>query len=76
MALYERTSGTWAVFRDGAWEMGNLHGSALLLNGQQVVGPRAGAIESPAGGSLVDTEARAAIDVILDTLRQHGLIAV
>ena len=76
MELYERTSGTWAVFRGGAWEIGNLRGSALLLGGQQVVGVRAGAIQSPTGGSVVDAEARAAIQVILDTLRQHGLIAV
>ena len=76
MELCERTSGAKAVFRNGAWEIGNLRGSALVIDGQQVVGPRAAAIESPAGGSIVDAESRATIEVILDTLRQHGLIAV
>ena len=75
MSLYERASGTLAVFRSGSWEIGTLRGSSLVLEGQQVVGPRAAAIESPTGGSVVDSEARAALDAILDTLRQHGLIA-
>jgi Protein of unknown function (DUF2793) len=75
MSVYEAASGASAVFRNGAWEVGTLRGSALLLEGQQVVGPRAAAIESPTGGSVVDSEARAALDAILDTLRQHGLIA-
>jgi hypothetical protein len=38
------------------------------------VRPRADAIVSPSGGTTVDTEARAAIDRILTTLRERGLI--
>ena len=75
MTLYERTSGTWATFRGGAWEIGNVRGSSLFLGDRQVVGPQAPAIEPPAGGSVVDAEARTAIEAILDRLRQHGLIA-
>lgn len=74
MSLYERTSGTWAAFRNEAWEIGIVCGAALLIGGQQVVGPRAGAIESPAGGTVIDQEGRTAINAILDRLRQHGLI--
>jgi hypothetical protein len=74
MALFERTSGTWAAFQDGAWELGKLRGSSLLIEGRQVIGPRAAAIESPTGGSVIDVEARAALSLVLDTLRQHGLI--
>jgi hypothetical protein len=44
-------------------------GSASLT-----VRPRADAIVSPSGGTTVDTQARAAIDQILTTLREHGLI--
>jgi hypothetical protein len=33
-----------------------------------------GPIASPSGGATVDTQARSAIDQILDALRQHGLI--
>jgi hypothetical protein len=74
MLLYERTSGTWAAFRNGAWELGMVRASALLIGGQQVVGPRAAAIQSATGGTVVDSECRAAIDAILDAMRQHGLI--
>lgn len=74
MLLYERTSGTWAAFRNSAWEIGLVRGAALLIDGQQVVGPRAAAIVSPIGGTVVDAEARAAVDAILSALRQHGLV--
>ena len=75
MSLYERSGGTWAAYRSGAWELGILRGNSVVLNGQQVVGPREASIDSPTAGSVIDAEARAAIDAILNTLRQHGLIA-
>lgn len=74
MLLYERTSGTCAAFRSGAWELGIVRASAVLIGDQQVVGPRASAIQSPAGGTVIDSEGRAAVDAILGALRQHGLI--
>jgi hypothetical protein len=46
-----------------------------VIDGQQVVGGRAAAIDSPAGGAVVDVETRSAIDAILTAMRQHGLIA-
>jgi hypothetical protein len=51
-----------------------LSGSALLLDGVQVVGARGSAIASPTGGTTIDSEARLTIDQLLSTLRQHGLI--
>ena len=74
MTLYERTTGTYAVYRNGAWELGMVRGSALVIGGEQVVGQRATAIASPAGGSVIDVEGRVAIAAILDALRLHGLI--
>lgn len=74
MAVYERSTSTWAVFRSGAWEMGMLRADAVLIGDKQVVGARAAAIDSPVNGSVIDLEARAAVDAILVTLRQHGLI--
>ena len=38
MAVFERTSGTWAAFQNGAWEIGKLRASSLLIDDQQVVG--------------------------------------
>jgi hypothetical protein len=51
-----------------------VRGDALILAGQQVVGPRLQPIASAAGGTTVDAEARAVLDAVLNTLRQHGLI--
>ncbi|HET9813351.1 MAG TPA: DUF2793 domain-containing protein [Sphingomicrobium sp.] len=74
MAVYVRSEEVVATFRSGAWEVGALRGSALLLGGQQVVGTRGAAIAAPAGGATVDAEARTAIGLILAAMRSHGLI--
>ncbi|HWC56800.1 MAG TPA: DUF2793 domain-containing protein [Sphingomicrobium sp.] len=74
MTLYERTSSIYAVYRNGAWELGMVRGSALVIGGEQVVGQRSAAIASPAGGSVIDVEGRVATAAILDALRAHGLI--
>lgn len=69
------TSGGMAVYRNGSWEIGKLRGSEVIVDGQKVVGARGATIASPAGGTMVDTEARAAIGEILAAMREHGLIA-
>lgn len=74
MMAYVRSAGLWAVFRSGAWELGAVRGSALIVDGQQVVGSRAAAIAGPTAGTTIDVQARAAIDQILAAMRQHGLI--
>lgn len=74
MSAYVKASGVWANYRSGAWELGTLRGSSIVVDGQQVVGARTSAITSPTGGTIVDNEARAAIDQILVVLRAHGLI--
>jgi hypothetical protein len=58
----------------GAWHLGRLAAAQLVIDGEQVVGPREPAIDEPDGGSVVDGEARAAIEAILQALRAHGLI--
>ena len=55
----------------GGWIV---RGSSVILGDQQVLGPRAAAIGSPAGGTTVDSGARNIIAQILEALRQHGLI--
>ena len=74
MAVLVRSEGVSAVFRAGAWELGQVRGSSVLIGGEQVVGSRAAAIASASGGATVDSEARAVLDQILGALRQHGLI--
>jgi len=74
MIAYVRSSAVWAAFRAGAWELGTLRGSSLVVGGQQVVGPRGGAIAGPSGGATIDSEVRTAVTQILAALRQHGLV--
>lgn len=76
MTAFVRTTGTWGAYRSGAWELGVVRGSTLVLGGQQVVGSRAGPIASPSGGTTIDAEARGVIDQILAAMRQHGLIEI
>lgn len=58
----------------GPGALSPLLGSALLLEGLQVVGARRSAIPWPAGGATVDSEARTALEEVLNALREHGLI--
>ena len=74
MTAYVKANAVWANYRAGAWEIGQLRGSNVLVGGQQVVGSRATAIASASGGTTIDSEARSVINQILDALRQHGLI--
>jgi len=63
----------FALFSEGQWRIGEAHGR-LIVDGEQVVGPRAEAIDEPDGGAIVDSEARDAIAAILAALREHGLV--
>jgi hypothetical protein len=75
MWLYVQSTDQWASYRGSAWEIGALRGSRVVIDGLQVVGPQLPGIAAPAGGSIVDNEARAAIAKILGALRSHGLLA-
>ena len=75
LSLLVRTTGTFAVRRGGAWDIGEVRAALVKVGGTQVVGAQAAAIAAPAGGATVDAEARAALAAILAALRNHGLIA-
>jgi hypothetical protein len=63
------------VRRQGtAWLIGSLTAAILKIGGNQVVGARQPAIVTPTGGTITDSESRAAISAILATMRTHGLI--
>lgn len=68
--------GRTLVYGEAGWSVDALRPDALYLGGVQCVGEQQGAIDDPAGGSVVDAEARAAIGAILAALRLHGLIAL
>ena len=75
MVVWVKSAERFATYFAGAWEIGGLRGSRLLIEGIQVLGPQAGAIPDPTGGTSVDVEGRTAITAILGALRQHGLIS-
>jgi hypothetical protein len=73
MRLWIDVDQGFARFSDGEWWVGTLHGK-VFVQGEQVVGTRVDAIAEPAGGIVVDAEARAAVVAVLEALRSHGLI--
>jgi len=56
------------------WREGELACSGLLVNGVRVVGARQSGVASPSGGTIIDAEARAAINALTAALMSHGLI--
>lgn len=75
LSVIVKSSAVSATYMPSGWEIGTIRASNLLVDGEQVVGPQAPGIGDPAGGAIIDSEARAAIAAVLSTLRQHGLIA-
>jgi hypothetical protein len=75
MSVFDKSSQSVAIYSDAGWEVGKVRAASLIIEGVQVVGPRAGSVADPSGGSSVDAEARVAIAGILAALRQHGLIS-
>lgn len=74
LAVWSLADRLWLVRDGGGWRRGELRGERVLVGGEQVVGPRLAAVSSPAGGAVIDAEARAAISVIIARLGAHGLI--
>ncbi len=50
-----------------------VRGARLMVGGRQVVGERGAPVPAPAGGAMVDAEARATLAAVLDRLRAQGL---
>jgi len=74
MLAWNKADGLWMRWTGTAWDAGAWPVSALVIGGQQVVGPRLAEVPSPSGGTVIDTEARAAIDSLIATLKSHGLV--
>ncbi|WP_300397292.1 DUF2793 domain-containing protein [uncultured Sphingobium sp.] len=60
---------------DGSqWRAGPIRPDGIYLGEERVVAQRQPPIAAPAGGSVIDAEARSTIAAILDRLGSHGLI--
>lgn len=70
-----RQTGQTASFRSGSWLIGIIDVASVRVNGVRVIASQTPAIASVSGGSVLDVQARAALEAILTSLRGHGLIA-
>lgn len=74
MCVWNKSAGTWLLRSDGTWRSGEVPATKLIIDGEQVVGPRQPSVASPSGGTIIDAEARTALDAVIVALRTHGLI--
>lgn len=74
MTVWNVDSGYRLHWTGTAWSAGEWPVSALTIGGQQVVGRRLETVPSPSGGTIIDAEARAAVEAVIVALRTHGLI--
>lgn len=75
MAAWSIADSLPARYFAGGWRIGEIHATRLMVGGVQIVGARRAAIPDPAGGTIVDGEARDTLRTVLLTLREHGLTA-
>ena len=74
MLVWNKAAGHWLHWSGTGWSSGDLPATRLVVDGQQVVGPRQPTVPNPSGGTIIDVEARAAVSSLIVTLRSHGLI--
>ena len=75
MSVWSKADGHAIHWLGDAWSDGTLPVAGLSISGVQVVGAQQPAIASPSGGTIIDAEARVALDRIIAALMSHGLIA-
>jgi hypothetical protein len=74
MAAWNKAAGVPLLWDGFQWREGALLCAGLVVNGVQVVGPRQAGVPSPSGGTIIDEEARTAINALTAALMSHGLI--
>lgn len=62
-------------YSSGAWRIGEANASVFKIDGVQVVSSQQAAISSVSSGTIIDIEARSALNAVLTAMRSHGLIA-
>ena len=65
--VVRRTASDWAV--------GALTAATLSIAGKQVVGTQRARVLAPSGGTIIDSQARAAIAALIGGLEAHGLFS-
>ncbi|ONF94950.1 DUF2793 domain-containing protein [Sphingomonas jeddahensis] len=75
MTVVRGSDGMTARYTGADWVIGEVRATGVLIGEMRVLGARQPAIADPAGGPLIDAEARGALSAALSALRAHGLIA-
>ena len=73
-SAWDKASEVPLLWDGSQWRAGELACAGLLVNGVKVVGERQPGVASPSGGTIIDAEARAAINALTAALMSHGLI--
>ena len=73
MLVWEKGAALWLHWTGSAWSGGEVPAAGLTIGGERVVGPRLPALPSPSGGTIIDAEARTAIEALIVALKTHGL---
>ena len=73
MLAWNKAGGFWSYWTGTGWSAGELPTAGISIGGKLVVGERQPAVPSPSGGTVIDVEARAAVEAIIATLKSHGL---
>jgi hypothetical protein len=73
MTVWDRTARVPRQWNGTAWSGGRVACAGLAIGGKTVVGERLAAIANPSGGTIIDAEARAALEAVIAALKTHGL---
>jgi len=73
-SAWNKAAGVPLLWDGLQWRDGELACAGLLVGGVQVVGERQPGVASPSGGTIIDAEARVAINALTAVLMSHGLI--
>ncbi|SMF68147.1 DUF2793 domain-containing protein [Allosphingosinicella indica] len=73
MQIWEDGEGRLLRWTGATWES-SICADAIFVGGVQVVGSRLAEIATPSGGTIIDAEARSAVEEIIVALKSHGLI--
>ncbi|MGY2734807.1 DUF2793 domain-containing protein [Sphingomonas sp. UYP23] len=74
MTVWSKADQTDARFDGTRWTVGTIVATRLVLGGFAMLGPPRQHIAAPANGGVIDAEARAVLEAILEALQSLGLI--
>ena len=75
LSVWSRSDDCRCDWDGNQWRLGRVAARFLMIEGKKVVGAQRPGIAPPAGGQVVDSEARLALKAVIEALQAHGLLA-